>query len=379
MFPVGAVLLVLERTGSAALAGAAAAAFTLPSVVTGPLLGAWIDRRREPTRLVAADQMVSAAALLGLTLAADSGALPVLAFALLAGLTSPVSYGGLTSLLPSVVPAEHLPAANDVEAASFNAAILGGPALAGAVTALGSPAAAVLTQAGLKCVALALVLAAGFPGRKSEGLLSVRGSVVAGIRHVLRTPPLLAVTVTGALALGGRGLLTIGFPLFAAGSLSAGQDFGAYLWAAFALGSIGGIVALSHRLREWQPARVTLVATAVSGTLMLTWPATSSAVLAMLLVAAAGAAYGPGLAATVTVRQRWTPAVLQGQVFTTSASMKPGSFALGAAVAGPLAVGVGAGATLAVAGVAHLLGAAAGAFLLTRGVVAAKRPARAPS
>ena len=44
MFSVAVVLLVLARTGSAALAGATVAAATLPSVVTGPLLGAWLDR-----------------------------------------------------------------------------------------------------------------------------------------------------------------------------------------------------------------------------------------------------------------------------------------------------------------------------------------------
>src|SRR5438552_16911701 len=34
MFPIAAALLVLERTGSAALAGIAVAAFTLPSTIT---------------------------------------------------------------------------------------------------------------------------------------------------------------------------------------------------------------------------------------------------------------------------------------------------------------------------------------------------------
>ncbi len=43
MFSVGVVLLVLDRTGSAGLAGLAVAAITLPSLLTGPLLGAWLD------------------------------------------------------------------------------------------------------------------------------------------------------------------------------------------------------------------------------------------------------------------------------------------------------------------------------------------------
>ena len=43
MFSVGVVLLVLERTGSPGLAGAAIAATTLPSILTAPLFGALLD------------------------------------------------------------------------------------------------------------------------------------------------------------------------------------------------------------------------------------------------------------------------------------------------------------------------------------------------
>ena len=48
MFSVGVVLLVLERTDSAGLAGAAVAAITLPSLISGPLLGAWLDLTGPP-------------------------------------------------------------------------------------------------------------------------------------------------------------------------------------------------------------------------------------------------------------------------------------------------------------------------------------------
>jgi MFS-type transporter involved in bile tolerance (Atg22 family) len=50
MFAVSGVLLVLDRTGSAALAGATASAAVLPAALTGPVLGAWLDvtARRRP-------------------------------------------------------------------------------------------------------------------------------------------------------------------------------------------------------------------------------------------------------------------------------------------------------------------------------------------
>src|ERR671913_2192547 len=66
MFGVGVVLLVLDRTGDEALAGAAVAAVTLPSLVTGPLLGAWLDLTGRRRVLMVIDQIVIASVLLAL-------------------------------------------------------------------------------------------------------------------------------------------------------------------------------------------------------------------------------------------------------------------------------------------------------------------------
>ena len=57
MFSVGVVLLVLDRTGSAGLAGATVAAITLPSLMTGPLLGAWLDLTGRRRWLMVFDQL----------------------------------------------------------------------------------------------------------------------------------------------------------------------------------------------------------------------------------------------------------------------------------------------------------------------------------
>jgi MFS family permease len=66
---VAVVLLVLDRTGSPALAGALVAALTLPSLVTGPLLGAWLDRTRHRRTAFVANQVLLPCVLVGLLLA----------------------------------------------------------------------------------------------------------------------------------------------------------------------------------------------------------------------------------------------------------------------------------------------------------------------
>src|SRR5437762_4784652 len=88
MFSVGVVLLVLDRTGSAGLAGATVAAVTLPSIVSGPLLGAWLDRTSRRRTIMMLDQVLAASSLVGIVVLAGNApnwTLPLVA--LVAGAT----------------------------------------------------------------------------------------------------------------------------------------------------------------------------------------------------------------------------------------------------------------------------------------------------
>jgi predicted MFS family arabinose efflux permease len=344
MFSVGVVLLVLERTGSAALAGATIAAITLPSVVTGPLLGAWLDRSGRRRNVMIVDQLLAATALVAIVLLAGHApdwTVPLVA--LCAGITWPLSFGGFTSLIPVIVPDELLPPANALEATSFNLAVIAGPALAGTISALVSPAASLLVEAALTIGAIGLI--AMIPAleigaeRRDRSLSEI---VRAGLGHLAATPPLRSVTVAGALNLGGLGLLTVAFPFFALDALDVHRAVAGYLWAAFAGGSMIGALALVRLQTIWPPERVVLGSLTALGLLMLLWPLASSVGVALLLIALAGVADGPNLSATFATRQRWTPRHLHGQIFTTAASVKVGSFSLGSALAGPVVVGLGA-------------------------------------
>jgi MFS family permease len=69
MVSVSVVLLVLDRTNSKALAGAVVAGYTLPAVLTGPLLGAWLAGAGRGARLaLAVNELVLAAVAVGLAL-----------------------------------------------------------------------------------------------------------------------------------------------------------------------------------------------------------------------------------------------------------------------------------------------------------------------
>jgi MFS family permease len=359
MFSVGVVLLALERTGSAALAGALVAAITLPSLFTAPLLGAWLDLRGRRKRLMMIDQSVASVALVAIALMIGRAPDPlVVAIAFCAGLLWPLSFGGFTSLIPAIVPDELLPPANAMEATSINVALIAGPVLAGSIAALFGPQTAVLTEAFL--TAATLLLLVGFhqldrgPVREGGSLFGVARD---GLRALGAVPQLLGTTVAGGFSLMGVGFLTVAFPLFCADHLGAHETASGALWAAFAVGSTVGALALVRWQRRIAPHRVVMLSLAGFGLLMLSWPLATSVPAAVVLVAVASVADGPALSATFAVRQDWAPRDLQGQIFTTAAGLKIGLFAAGSALSGLLVSTVGSDGTLLVAAGAQFVGA----------------------
>jgi predicted MFS family arabinose efflux permease len=374
MFSVGVVLLVLERTGSAGLAGLAVAGITLPSLITGPLLGAWLDLTGRRRFLMVADQVVIAATLIALVAVVGHGpdwVVPLIVLA--AGMTYPLSFGGFTSLIPAIVPDELLPPANALETSSFNAALVVGPALAGTLAAAFGPEASLIVEAALALAALALILRIPRLDRRPDRRHAERtllGVAAAGIRQIAAAPELRGVTAAGAVGLGGLGLLTVAFPLFAVEHLDAERSVAGYMWAAFAVGSTLGALSLVRIQRRFPPEWIVFAGYAMFGVLMLLWPLASTLAVLLPLIALAALVDGPALAAQFAVRQQVVPPSLYGQVFTTAAGLKVGSFALGAALAGPVATGLGSAEALLLAASAQI--AAAGL-----GVALARLPARA--
>ena len=294
--------------------------------MTGPLLGAWMDLTGRRRSLMVFDQLAIAGSVLGILLLAGEVpdfVLPLIA--LVAGLTYPLSFGGFTSLIPVLVPDRLLTPANAMEASSFNFALIVGPALAGTLSAAFGPEAPLIVEIALTLLALVLILLVpglDTEGRPAEDSSSVFDVARQGIRLIWDVPALRGVTVTGMLGLAGLGLLTVGFPLFAVDHLGAERSAAGYLWAAFALGSMLGALTLVRLQHRWPPEQIVVGGIAAFGALMLLWPIQSSLALMIVVVVMAGLADGPALAATFATRQRYVPADLMGQVFTTAAGSR---------------------------------------------------------
>jgi MFS family permease len=340
---VAMVLLVLDRTGSASLAGGLVAAATLPSLVTGPLLGAWLDRTAHRRVAFVANQLLLLLTMLGLLLVGETTpALLVLGLGAAAGLTSPVLTGGFTGLLAPLVPAADLRRAYGAEATSYNTAAVAGPALAGALAGLVDPAAAVVASGALSAVALLAVLRVPMPRPETVPEGGVLRAVAAGVRHLASHPRLRAITLATTASFGGMGALPVVLPLLASEELGAGPAVAGALLSCFAVGALAGSLAVAARTPRTGPLRSALYGIAGLGVVFGGIALAPSLPVAVVLVTVAGALEGPVFAATLTVRELHTPAWMRTQVVTTAASLKFAAFAAGSATAGAVAATHGA-------------------------------------
>ncbi|MEU4280529.1 MFS transporter [Streptomyces tanashiensis] len=161
------------------------------------------------------------------------------------------------------------------------------------------------------------------------------GALVSGTRAVLGNPRLARATLTSVLSCVAQGMLTACVPLLGERVLG-GAGRGAVLFSCAAISALA-VNALLARfpLRLSPDALVRVGALVQAGA-----PALALTGRPVVLVAAfllSGIGEGPQLTALFAVRHRESPDHLRSQIFTTGASLKITGFALGAAVAGPLA------------------------------------------
>ena len=345
------------QTGSELLAS-----LTIAGAAGGPLFGALLDRGRRPDRLLAGALAGYALGLVAVQ--AGVGQLPtptLAAVGVLAGLFNPAVAGGWTAQLPRVVTGPELDRGSALDALTFSAASLAGPALAaGVATGIGARA-AVLTAAGL--VALAVPSACSLSRYRpaavtgdgqypaSLGPASLGRQMAAGFAVIVARRPLLRATVTSVVSYAGIGMLLVCCPVLGVQRLG-GAARGALLISAIAVTSLTANAMLARRprrrrlsqlrrrrsgqLRRGHPDTWVLASTLVIGASMAA-AALAPGWLTLAAVALGGAGEGPQLTALLAVRHRETPARMRGQVYTTAASLKIAGLAAGTALAGPLA------------------------------------------
>ncbi|MFI9208511.1 MFS transporter [Streptomyces sp. NPDC053253] len=336
--------------GSASEASALLAGITVSAVIGGPALGALLDRAARPGRLLAGAVSLYAAGLAVLLL--GLGRLPFavsVLTAVLTGLLGPALSGGWSAQLPRAVSGDRLPRANALDAMTFSAASLAGPALAGGVAeALGASAAVAVSAALIASAAPAAWRLPArpltphplpAPGARNASLTSARtasvtGVLAAGTRVILGSPSLARATLTSIASCVAQGMFAACVPLLGAQVLG-GAGRGAVLLSCTAVAALATSAALARFPHSFAPNTL-LRAGALVQAVSLALAATGGPAALVTAALVAGIAEGPQLTALFAIRHRESPEHLRGQIFTTGASLKITGFALGAAAAGPL-------------------------------------------
>ncbi|NUT24155.1 MAG: MFS transporter [Hamadaea sp.] len=238
---------VLQLTGSALATSGAVIAALAPTLLVGLVAGVYVDRwdRRTVLLVVSVLQGVTLLPLLAVDSAA--GLWIVYAVLFVQSALSQFFIPAENALLPSLVGADQLPAANSLNSLNNNIGRLAGPALGGLLAASLGLTGVVVVDAVSFLLAAALV--AGIRGRfavardAAAPSLGVRRELAEGLRTAAASPMLRTLLTIGAALSIGEGIMGGVFPVFVTGPLHGGARELGWTMSAQAVGGIlGGFV-----------------------------------------------------------------------------------------------------------------------------------------
>jgi MFS family permease len=149
------LLLGFAVTGRPGTGAGLLASVTIAGAAGGPVFGALLDRSGRPDRVLAWTLAAYALGIVAVQAAVGQVPMPaVVVIALIAGLFNPAVAGGWTAQLPRIVTGRALDRGSALDALTFSAASLAGPALAAVVAAGLGARTAVLVAAALVTVAV---------------------------------------------------------------------------------------------------------------------------------------------------------------------------------------------------------------------------------
>ena len=342
------------RSGGAAAVGVLTLVRMAASAVASPPISTLADRY--PRRLVMAGSDLVRAGLcvvMAVLVEAGSPALAIYGVAILVSIVSPAFRPAQAALTPSLAatPAE-LTASNAVAATVEGTALFAGPGIGGLFLALSGALSVFVLCAAAFVWSTALVLTIREPGRADDETPAEppEPGLAAGVRAIAGTPALLAVTLTYGAQAVVAGALSVFTAVLAIDVLGMGNAGVGYLDAAFGVGAVVGGVAAAGLAGTRRIAAAFAVGVLVWGVGVSLLGVTTSAAVAVLVLAGVGAGNTVVDVAVVTLLQRSAPDAVLGRVFGALESVVLSALGLGA-VAAPLAIhAVGTRAALVLTG-----------------------------
>ncbi len=280
----------------------------------------------------------------------------LLGLSLVLGAVRPFQMSAQQALLPALVPMALLPRAMAVGAAGTEAAVIGGPALAGLLFVAGT---SVVYATCLALFALAGLALLGVrydhepPPREPVTLQSM----LAGVRFIGRNRALLGAVSLDlfAVLLGGATAL---LPIFAAEILHVGATGLGLLRSAPAVGALLMAMALARWPLARHVGRKMMVSVAIFGVCMVVFGLSRSFALSLVALAVSGAADMVSVIVRQTLVQIETPDGMRGRVSAVNTLFIGASNQLGEFESGATAALLGPVGSVVAGGIGTLLVAA---------------------
>ncbi len=345
---------VLALGATPAQMGALGVASSLPNLFFGLLAGVWVDRIRRRPILVGADlgralllASIPAAALLGSLTFAQ---LYLVSFASATlGLFFTIAS---VAVLPSVVQKDQLVEANSKLATTDSVLAIAGPSAAGGLIQILSAPKAIVVDA-LSYVLSALSLrgvgvSEEAPAREQRR--SIWAEIGEGVRELVRTPLLLALTVAATVGMFGAAVQSTVLLLFFTRELGLSPATIGLVYAVAGIGSLLGAVLAARIARSVGIGPAVIVGQclwAVSALVLplagLVGPALAPVMGAQVATGIGGAIWGIN---QMSLRQHLTPTRLLGRVTAARRFLLFGAAPLGSVLGGTLGGTIGLRATL---------------------------------
>lgn len=356
---------VLRLTGSGVALGLVLLCFQLPGMLTGPLLGALLDRW-QPRVVMGIDNCARAlliGAIPGLSLLGVLQLWHIYILALLAGALSPATAAGVRVVLPHLVTEDSLERANALTSTSLQLAALLGPALAGIVVTRIGGSAALLVDA-VSFVLMGLLVFSLPPITRPTVAASPQGkrAMMGGFALLIRKKEIRLLTGLSALFFFSYGPLEAALPIYSERVLHAGAEGYGLLWTGFGVGALIGALLTGFVAARFQP-RVTQPLIAILwGAFLCPLMVIHSLPLALLCLALGACSWAPYTPIETSLLQRLIPPSMRGQVFGARLAVTTAAAPLGALVGGFLLARLSAPLVIGISGIACIL-AGIGGFL----------------
>ncbi len=320
-----------------------------------------MDRRR--LMLITQTGMAAAALLLALISFREvTAAWPIYALAMAGAAFSTFDTPARQSLIPSLVPREHLANAFSLNATMFQIASVLGPSLAGVVIAsLGVGWAYLLNAVSFLAVIVALLLMHPVPPPVAGRSAITLQAALEGLRFVFQAPIIRANMLLDFFATFFASATAL-LPIFAQDILRVGAQGYGLLYAAPSLGAILSGIALALHGQLRRQGRTLLLAVAGYGMATVVFGISKSFWITFIALALTGTADMVSMVIRSTVRQLLTPDAMRGRMVSWNMLFFAGGPQLGEVEAGLLARWVGPVISVVAGGVGCLLAAGAVAW-----------------